>query len=57
MHLQIWQEMELYKLYTPKVTQTPDQIKNTEKNQYRAKAIESINNEFFQGCNVSFMVW
>ena len=43
------QEMELYKLYTPKVTQTPDQIKNTEKNQYRAKAIESINNEFFQG--------
>ena len=24
------QEMELYKLYTPKVTQTPDQIKNTE---------------------------
>lgn len=40
--------MELYKLYTPKVTQTPDQIKNTEKNQYRAKAIESINNEFFK---------
>ena len=43
------QEMELYRLYTPKVTQTPDQIKNTEKNQYRSKAIESINNEFFQG--------
>lgn len=43
------QEIELHKLYNPKVTQSPEQLKNTEKNQYRAKAIENINNEFFQG--------
>lgn len=43
------QEIELHKLYNPKITQSVDQIKNTEKNQYRAKAIETINNEFFQG--------
>ena len=43
------QEIELHKLYNPKVTQSAEQIKNTEKNQYRAKAIETINNEFFQG--------
>ena len=43
------QEMELHKLYTPNVTQSAEQLKNTEKNQYRAKAIETINNEFFQG--------
>lgn len=43
------QELELNKLYNPKVTQTPEHLKSTEKNQYRAKAIENINNEFFQG--------
>ena len=43
------QEIELHKLYNPKITQSAEQIKNTEKNQYRAKAIETINNEFFQG--------
>lgn len=43
------QEIELHKLYNPKITQSPEQLKNTEKNQYRAKAIENINNEFFQG--------
>lgn len=43
------QEIELYKLYNPKVTQSPEALKNTQKNQYRAKAIETINNEFFQG--------
>ena len=43
------QEQELYKLYNPKVTQSPEKILSTEKNQYRAKAIENINNEFFQG--------
>lgn len=43
------QKMELHKLYNPKVTQSAEQLKNTEKNQYRAKAIENINNEFFQG--------
>lgn len=43
------QEIELHKLYNPRVTQSVEQIKNTEKNKYRAKAIETINNEFFQG--------
>ena len=43
------QEIELHKLFNPKVTQSPEALKNTEKNQYRAKAIETINNEFFQG--------
>ena len=43
------QEIELHKLYIPKVAPSADQIKNTEKNQYRSKAIETINNEFFQG--------
>lgn len=43
------QEIELQKLYNPKITLSADAIKKTEKNQYRAKAIENINNEFFQG--------
>lgn len=43
------QEIELHKLYNPKVTQTPEALKATAQNQYRAKAIETINNEFFQG--------
>ena len=43
------QEMELHKLYKPKVSLSSDAIKETAQNQYRAKAIENINNEFFQG--------
>lgn len=43
------QESELKKLYNPKITLSPDDIKETAKNKYRAKAIENINNEFFQG--------
>lgn len=43
------QEIELYKLYNPKVTISAEDMKNTAQNQYRAKAIETINNEFFQG--------
>ena len=43
------QELELRKLYNPKVSLSADAIKQTEKNKYRAKAIETINNEFFQG--------
>ncbi len=43
------QEVELRKLYKPKVSLSAESIKKTEKNQYRAKAIENINNEFFQG--------
>lgn len=43
------QEVELLKLYSPKLTSSPDDIKKNAKNQYRAKAIENINNQFFQG--------
>ena len=43
------QEIELHKSYTPNLTLTPDTIANNAKNQYRAKAIESINNLYFQG--------
>lgn len=43
------QEIELNKLYSPKVTATPDDIQRSEQSQYRASAIESINNQFFQG--------
>lgn len=43
------QEVELHKLYTPKVSSSAEQIEKTAKNQYRAKAIENINNQFFQG--------
>lgn len=43
------QEIELHKLYNPKVTSSPEQMQKTAENQYRAKAIENINNEFFQG--------
>ena len=43
------QEIELHKLYKPKVSLSSDAIKETAQNQYRAKAIENINNEFFQG--------
>ena len=43
------QDIELHKLYSPKVTLSPKDIENTAQNQYRAKAIESINNNYFQG--------
>ena len=43
------QDIELHKLYSPKVTLSPKDIENTAQNQYRAKAIESINNNSFQG--------
>lgn len=43
------QEIELHKLYKPKVSLSADAIKENSKNQYRAKAIETINNQFFQG--------
>lgn len=43
------QEIELHKIYTPRLTATPEQAKKNEKNQYRAKAIEEINNSYFQG--------
>ena len=40
------QEIELNKLYSPKFTISSD---NMENNNYRLKAIESINNSYFQG--------
>lgn len=43
------QEIELHKLYKPKVALSSESIKQTAQNQYRAKAIENINNLFFQG--------
>ena len=43
------QEIELNKLYSPKVTSTPEDIQKNEKNKYRTRAIESINTQFFQG--------
>ncbi len=43
------QDIELHKLYSPKVTLSPKAIEQNAQNQYRAKAIESINNNYFQG--------
>ena len=43
------QEIELHKLYNPKVALSAEEIKASNQNQYRAKAIENINNTFFQG--------
>lgn len=43
------QEIELNKLYSPKVTSSPEDIQKSEKSKYRARAIESINTQFFQG--------
>lgn len=43
------QEIELHKLYKPKVALSADDLKKTVENQHRAKAIETINNMFFQG--------
>lgn len=43
------QEIELHKLYKPKVSLSLEQQQLSTQNQYRAKAIENINGEFFQG--------
>lgn len=43
------QEIELHKLYNLKVSSSAEQLEKSVKNQYRAKAIENINNQFFQG--------
>lgn len=43
------QELELTSLYTPKVTSSPEDIKQNIQNKERSKAIEDINNQFFQG--------
>lgn len=43
------QEIELHKLYNPKVTSSPEELEKIAQNKHRAKAIDSINNQFFQG--------
>lgn len=43
------QEIELHKLYKPKLTSSAKDALENAQNQSRAKAIENINNSFFQG--------
>lgn len=43
------QEIELHKLYKPKVSLSVEDIERNEKNKYRASSIETINRSFFQG--------
>ena len=43
------QEIELHKLYTPNLTLSAEDVKKNEDSKYRAKAIECINNMYFQG--------
>ena len=43
------QEIELHKLYNPKVSLSIEDIERNEKNKYRASSIETINRLYFQG--------
>lgn len=43
------QEIELNKLYSPKVSLAPETIEKNAENQYRAKVMDSINSQFFSG--------
>ncbi len=43
------QELTLNNLYKPNITQSKEKIEQTAKNQSRAKAIDYINNMYFQG--------
>ena len=43
------QEVTLHKLYSPNLQLSPEKIKENSNNQSRAKAIEHINNKYFQG--------
>ena len=43
------QEIELHKLYSPKIALSKEKIEDNAKNQSRAKIIETINSMFFQG--------
>lgn len=43
------QEKTLHQLYTPKLTASKESVAQTAKNKSRAKAIEHINNMYFQG--------
>lgn len=43
------QEIELNKLYSPKVTLSPETIEKNAENKHRAKVIDLINTQFFSG--------
>ena len=43
------QEVELNKLYSPKLTVSKESVQNMKKDKSRSSAIEAINNMFFQG--------
>ena len=43
------QELNLHNLYTPNLTMSKEKVEQTSKNKSRAKAIEHINNMYFQG--------
>ncbi len=43
------QEIELHKLYKPKLSSSKEDLQKNLENQSRAKAIDTINNSFFQG--------
>lgn len=43
------QELELSKLYNPRVSSSPEEMKKTEQSKERAHAIECINEQCFQG--------
>ena len=43
------QEIELNKLYSPKITVSKETVQNMQKDKSRSNAIEVINNNFFQG--------
>lgn len=43
------QEIEINKVYKPKITISQENLNEISENKNRAKAIETINNEFFQG--------
>jgi len=43
------QEIEINKVYKPKITISAENIQEVSKNKTRSKAIDTINNEFFQG--------
>lgn len=43
------QEIELHKLYNPKITSSPEELEKIAQNKHRSKAIENINNECFNG--------
>ena len=43
------QEMELHKSYSPNLTLSKEAVEKNSQSQYRARAIESINNTYFQG--------